>query len=203
MYSRYLINDNAPIHTHTNTHTHTHSFTNTCIHIITHSYTSTILDIRFRSCLYSLSKIKMQQTWASTVDILLIYLIYEFIKLKQGKKNDCCFLMILFFSFQIVTPQLHLFWFFPVLPQCDFCKAIILTKDGLDLRSEIFLLMTAVLIKCNRRRTVFSCTNEMGWALEHSESSRGNWTAESIGHKLWEEWNNLSGRLEVNYLVKI
>ena len=51
----------------------------------------------------------MQQTWVSTVDILLKYLMYEFIKQKQDQKSDCCFLMILFFSFQIVTLKLYLF----------------------------------------------------------------------------------------------
>lgn len=86
---------------------------------------------------------------------------------------------------------------------CDFHKVIILGKNGLDLGSEIFLLNTAVLIKCNPRRTVFSCTNETGRAWGYSESNRGNWAAESVGHKLWEEWNHLSGSLEVNYLVKI
>lgn len=93
--------------------------------------------------------------------------------------------------------------FLPILPQCDFCKVIIPAKDGLDLGSEIFLLNTAVLMKCNPRTTAFSCTNETGRASGHSESKRGNWAVESVGHQLWEEWNHLSGRLEVNYLVKI
>lgn len=62
-----------------------------------------------------------------------------------------------------MTPQSHLFRFFPVLPQCDLCKVIILTEDGLDLRSEIFLLRT-LLFELNVTLGEQCLVAQMKWA---------------------------------------